>query len=126
MRSTNVHRSFLRTAALIAVLAAASCGDRLPKSLPMELNPVFSGGIGWIVVSQAYVRIKSEPRAEASDVGHLRGGDVLAVQGREQDPRQGGSWYRVGLGGVDGWLKGDYALFFETRAAAERAAGGFK
>lgn len=126
MRSTNMHRSSLRIFALLAVLAAASCGDRLPNSLPMEQNPVFSGGIGWIVVSQAYARIKSEPRAEAPDVGHLRGGDVLAVRGRERDPRQGGSWFRVGLGGVEGWLMGDNALFFETRAAAERAAGRFK
>lgn len=126
MRSLPALRVFLGAAALVAALVLASCGDRLPKSLPMEQNPVFSGGIGWIVVSQAYARIKAEPRTEAPDVGHLRGGDVLAVLGRERDPRQGGAWYRVGLGGAEGWLLGDNALFFETRAAAELAAGRFK
>lgn len=117
------------TAAILAALAAlslSSCGVRLPKSLPMDQNPVFSGGIGWIVVSQAYARVKAEPRMEAPDVGHLRGGDILAVEGRERDPGAALSWYRIGMGGSEGWLTGDQAVFFESRDAAERAAGRYR
>ncbi len=112
--------------AVLAALAVSSCGARLPKSLPMDQNPVFSGGIGWVVVSQAYARVKAEPRTDAPDVGHLRGGDILAVEGRERDPRAALSWYRIGMGGSEGWLTGDQAVFFESRDAAERAAGRYR
>jgi hypothetical protein len=121
-----VARLFAATLAGLAILASSSCGVRMPKSLPMDQNPVFSGGIGWIVVSQAYARIKEEPRTDAPDVGHLRGGDIQAVEGRERDPRAGLTWYRIGLGGSAGWLTGDQAVFFDSRDAAERAAGRYR
>ncbi len=126
MRSTRLRNAVFGAAAFLAALAASSCGGRMPDSLPMDQNPVFSGGIGWIVVSQAYVRVKTAPELEAPDAGHLRGGDVLAVRGRERDPRSGHSWYRVEVGGSEGWLPGDQAVFFEGRAAAERAASRYR
>ncbi len=122
-----MHRwTLLRGTVLFFAFAAASCGDRLPKSLPMESNPVFTGGIGWIVVSQAYARVKAEPSAFAPDLGHLRGGEVLAVRGRERNAEEGGSWYRIALGDGEGWLNGAQAVFFDSRDTAERAAGKYR
>ena len=121
-----VARLAMAVLALLTASVSSSCGVRLPKSLPMDQNPVFSGGIGWVVVSQAYARVKAEPRADAPDVGHLRGGDVLAVEGRERDPLASVSWYRIGMGGSEGWLAGDQAVFFESRDSAERAAGRYR
>lgn len=126
MKSNTLRVFSLSAAVLMTILSAASCGDRLPKSLPMDQNPVFSGGIGWIVVSQAYARVKAESRMDAADAGNLRGGDILAVQGRERDPKTGVIWYRINLGGTEGWLSMDQTVFFESREAAERSAGRYK
>lgn len=126
MKPMHRRRALLRGIVLLFAFSAASCGERLPKSLPMEPNPVFTAGIGWIVVSRAYVRVKAEPSSEAPDLGHLRGGDVLAVRGRERNPREGGSWYRIALGDGEGWMDGAQAVFFESRDAAERAAGQYR
>lgn len=126
MRSKTLRSLALKTALILTTLAVLSCGPRLPKSLPLDQNPVFTAGIGWLVVTQAYARVKAEPEGSAADVGHLRGGDVLAVQGRERDPKTGVAWYRINLGGAVGWLTKDQAAFFESRDAAERAAGRYK
>lgn len=126
MRSTRFRVAVLAAAVLLAALTVSSCDGRIPASLPMDQNPVFSGGIGWIVVAQAYVRVKDAPDLDAPDAGHLRGGEVLAVLGRERDPRSGNPWYRVEVGGTEGWILGDQAVFFEGRAAAERAASRYR
>ncbi|HSV55823.1 MAG TPA: SH3 domain-containing protein, partial [Magnetospirillaceae bacterium] len=108
--------------AVLWIFLAASCGGRLPASLPMAANPVLTGGIGWIVVSEAYARVKAEPSGDAPGAGHLRGGEVLSVLARERDPTDGSLWYRISAGGVEGWLGYGQASFFTSRPAAERAA----
>ncbi len=117
---------YLWSALVLYSLLGASCGSRLPQSLSMDTNPMFTGGTGWIVVSEAYVRVKAEPSPESKDSGHLRGGDMLPVLGREKLPGQGALWYRVKTESGDGWLLGAQALFFDSRDAAERASSQFK
>ena len=119
-------RALLAAVVLSLAVVGASCGGRLPNRLPMDLNPVFTGGIGWIVVSEAYARVKAAASSEALDIGHLRGGDVLAVLGREQVALKGGLWYRVNPGGREGWLHAGQVVFFESRETAERAAGQYR
>ena len=113
-------------AAILLAFSIVSCGRRLPDRLEMEENPVLTGGIGWIVVSEAYVRVKSEPGPEAPEIGHLRGGDLLRVTGRDRIPETGVVWYEISMDGRNGWLKESQAVFFENRDPAERAAVQYK
>lgn len=122
MKPHSPHLAYRLAVVLAAALTSLSCGNRLPPSLAMDPNPVFSGGIGWIVVSQAYARIKAAPSPDARDIGHMRGGDLLQVLSRERLPSQGSTWYKVVSGSLEGWLQGSQAAFFETRETAERAA----
>lgn len=111
---------------LALAMCLSSCGRRLPARLTMDSNPVFTGGTGWIVVTEAYVRMKAEPSREAPDVGHLRGGDTLAVLGRERFPPEAEVWFKVKADGKEGWIHSRQAAFYEAREPAERAAAQYR
>jgi len=111
---------------ILLAFLAASCGNRLPSRISMDPNPVFTGGIGWIVVAEAYARVKAQPNPEAPDIGHLRSGDMLPVLGRERLPPSNATWYKVQAGSREGWMQSSQVSFFQTRETAERAAAQYR
>jgi hypothetical protein len=45
-------------------------------SLKLQANPILSGGLGWAVVKEAYVRLKEGPSDSSKDIDHLRRGAI--------------------------------------------------
>jgi len=124
---SSLHANFLLVfSVLIPTLCLASCGGGVPNHLALDSNPVFTGGTGWVVVIEAYARVKAEPSEKAPDIGHLRGGDTLAVLGRERFPPETGVWYKVKAEGKDGWIQSQQTAFFEVKEMAERAASRYR
>lgn len=44
-----------------------------------------------------FLAVRSQPRSSARMVGQFFNGDTTEILGRQ------GSWYRVAIGGIDGW-----------------------
>jgi uncharacterized membrane protein YheB (UPF0754 family) len=114
---------FPRVLTLLAAFLAVSCGNRLPAVWPWIRIPFFTGGIGWIVVAEAYTRVKTEPSDESRDIGHLRGGDTLPVLGRERLSASDAIWYKVMYEGreVGYRVPGSFFSRPERRPNARRA-----
>ncbi|MBN1243222.1 MAG: SH3 domain-containing protein [Spirochaetales bacterium] len=127
-----MRRNFAVFLILVPLLASVfgSCGKKEETPLPaLEPTPVLGDGPGWLVVEQAYVRVKSSPGFDSGDVAFLRAGDVVEVFGRERgeaERPEAGVWYRVRSLGVEGWVHGSFASLYPHREQAERAAGVFR
>ncbi|HOX18106.1 MAG TPA: SH3 domain-containing protein [Spirochaetales bacterium] len=127
-----MRRTFAVLAIVVPLLASflCSCGGREENPLPaLEPTPVLGAGPGWLVVEQAYVRVKSSPGFDSGDVAFLRAGDVVEVVGRERGDAErsdAGIWYRVRSLAVEGWVHGSFASLYAHREQAERAAGEFR
>jgi len=124
-----MRRIFAALVIVVPVLAIgfASCDRREPVSLPaLEPTPVLGAGPGWLVVEQAYVRVKSSPGFDSGDVAFLRAGDVVEAVGRERGDAErsgAGVWYLVRHLGVEGWVHESFASLYPHKEQAERAAG---
>ncbi len=127
----------LSRAALIglAMISLASCFRGAEASIKPPANPLLSGGLGWAVVKEAYVRLKEGPSDSAKDVDHLRRGSVYRLDSRvigAADQGQAGGqaspvlWYGLKAEGGDGFAKGSELDVYESRAQAERAAQAYR
>lgn len=118
----------IMVAFLVPLLGA--CDGRRTTPLPeLEPTPVLGAGPGWLVVEQAYVRVKSSPDFDSGDVAFLRAGDVVEALGRERgDAERSGTevWYRVRSAGVEGWVHDSFASLYPRREQAERAAAEYR
>ncbi len=127
-----MRRSFAVLLILAPLLVAfiGSCGERATDALPaLEPTPVLGAGPGWLVVEQAYVRVKSSPDFDSGDAAFLRAGDVVEAIGRERgDAERSGTgvWYHVRSLAVEGWVHGSFGSLYPHREQAERAAGAFR
>ena len=96
----------------LAVLATASCSRMGESTLKLQPNPPLSGGIGWAVVKDAYVRLKEGPSDSTQDIDHLRRGSVYRLDAREfgagdDTARASGRdvWYGIDVEGAKGWIR---------------------
>jgi hypothetical protein len=103
----------------------SSCPQKNPVRINLEQTPVISSGLGWGLVSLAYVRIMAEPSFGAADSGAIRRGEVARITARSKsyDTRDGGVWYKLEHDAGSGWVHESAMNVYRSRAEADRAAG---
>jgi hypothetical protein len=122
--------------ALIAAFAMSlsSCIRMGENSIKLPTNPVLTGGLGWAVVKESYVRLKESPAASAKDINHLRRGGVFRLDERELGPSDSGTgnqgspeiWYKLEAEGTTGWARGEELDIYASQAQAEKAQAAYK
>jgi hypothetical protein len=123
----------IRRALPLALFAAAlsfSCARGPGGSIELPATPPLSGGLGWGLVKDAYVRLKESPSMNAKDLNHLRRGGVyrLEARGFGDAAASGGPsikselWFEIEADGVKGWALGSSIDVFSTERQAKRAA----
>lgn len=118
---------------LAAFSSTTSCSRTGEGSLKLQANPILSGGLGWAVVKEAYVRLKEGPTDSSRDVDHLRRGLIFKLDAREMGS-QGGTaknadpaiWYGIESEGVKGWVRDSELDIYASRAQAEKAAAAYR
>ena len=128
----------LRAAILCAAVSCvalgfASCSRMSESSLKLQPNPILTGGIGWAVVKDGYVRLKEAPSSSSKDVDHLRRGGVYRLDARDfgavdnsaktQDREM---WYGIESEGVKGWVRDSDLEVYGSQSQAEKAAAAFR
>ena len=110
----------------LMVSMAASCSRDSGMRVSLEETPVISGGLGWSVVTLAYVRLKTKPSYESPDSGTGRRGDVARIVGRSRSfsGRDNGIWYRIEYTDQTGWVHESALSVYDNDAEASTAAEG--
>jgi len=110
--------------AALSCVALVSCTDRGPQKVNLDETPVISGGLGWGVVSMAYVRIMKEPSMTASDIGTARRGDLgrIVARSRSFEDKKTGIWYKIEIGPIPGWLHESSLTVHQSEAEAKKLA----
>jgi hypothetical protein len=123
----------LFTAFALASLGLGSCSRLREGSLKLETNPILTGGIGWAVVKEAYVRLKEGPSDSTQDLDHLRRGSVVRLDTRDfgtsgdaAKPDQREVWYGIESEGSKGWVRETELDIYDSRSQAERAAAAYR
>jgi hypothetical protein len=120
---------------LLAALAFASCTRIAVAGIKLPANPILTGGLGFAVVKDAYVRLKGSPSESAADIDHLRRGSVFALEARVlgsddiSDRASAGApivWYKVTSEGSKGWVDESQLDVYASRAQAEKAAAAYR
>ena len=126
-------QAFFIAVLILAALGASSCTRMSGSALKLQANPILTGGIGWAVVKDAYVRLKEGPSDSTRDLDHLRRGGVLRLDARKfgtsDDPTAPDVpeiWYGVESEGAKGWVRESELDLYESRAQAETAAAGYR
>ena len=131
--NTRMHRlRHMAIASFLFTLVLGSCFRVGEIKLPA--NPILSGGLGWAVVKDAYIRLKESPSDSARDLDHLRRGGVFRL-----DERQLGSsaqaakaslppevWYKLESDGVKGWVRNEALDIYASESQADKAAANYK
>jgi len=101
-----------------------SCTENAAKNVILDETPIISGGLGWGVVSLAYVRLMQEPSVEAADSGTARRGDVgrIIARSRSFEAKNMGVWYKLELGATTGWLHESTLTVHHREAEAKKMA----
>ena len=109
---------------LATIFSFVSCSPKATQTIQLEETPVISGGLGWGVVTLAYVRLMLEPSIAARDSGTARRGDVgrIIARSRSFEKRDKGVWYRIEVGPVTGWIHESSLSVFRIEAEARKAA----
>jgi hypothetical protein len=129
-----------RRLAVLSVLAFSTltaCMRMGESSIKMPANPVLTGGLGWGVVKDAYVRLKESPAASARDLDHLRRGGVFALESRVLGAPEGGQsrsesepaptiWYGIASEGTSGWVRGNEIETYASKEQADKAAEAYR
>jgi hypothetical protein len=138
----NIHAQRIISAALAAIALTAigfsSCSRFGDGSLKLQANPILSGGLGWAVVKDAYVRLKESPADSTRDMDHLRRGSVYRLDARVIGSRTLGFgdsaakaddreiWYGIESESAKGWVRESELDIYGSQAQAERAATTYR
>ena len=108
---------------VLAVTGAGSCPKPAPPSFDLDPTPILSGGLGWALVSGAYVRLKQEPGFGSRDGDYARRGEILRVVATERafSGRDRGTWYRLEGEQAAGWLHQSLLSVYPSRERAIKA-----
>ncbi|OHD80569.1 MAG: hypothetical protein A3J97_01095 [Spirochaetes bacterium RIFOXYC1_FULL_54_7] len=109
---------------VLALVVFVGCTKPEPVTFNLDTTPILSGGLGWAVVSGAYVRLKAEPGFGTRDGDYARRGDILQVVATERafSGRDRGTWYRLEGDGTSGWLHQSLMSLYPSRERALSAA----
>ena len=112
---------------LPALLPLAACGRRQQvERIELPSTPVLSIRSTWAVVTSPFLRVRSEPLANAPVLAHIRRGAVLEVLSRtdrrEELEQTSSYWYQVSYEGLRGWVFGAFLELVDSRARAEGLA----
>jgi hypothetical protein len=110
-----------------SIVALSSCFSSVDASLKLQPTPILSRGPGWVVVKEAYARVKQKPSKDSSDIAHIRGGvvfEILAIA--LGDSSQGGPWYQITADGAVGWVQAADVDVLSTRAQADYTAARYR
>jgi hypothetical protein len=132
MNTRKRRHNTLAIALFLSTLAFVSC-SRANEIKPPP-TPLLTGGLGWAVIKDSYVRLKESPSDSARDVDHLRRGAIFGLEARELGSRKPDSeeedkpniWYEVESGGVKGWVSDSELDIYDSRAQAEKAAKSYQ
>ncbi len=128
LRKVHLNKNFILF--ILCALAAGSCSRSMESSIRPPETPILSGGLGWALVKESYVRLKEKPTSTASDLDHLRRGSVLEIEARaigdsaRQDDE--GLWYRLKADGASGWVRETELDVYRSREQAARAGEALK
>jgi hypothetical protein len=124
---------------LLAMLSMTftACLRMGESAIKMPVNPILTGGLGWGVVKDAYVRLKEKPSESARDLDHLRRGGVFALNSRVMEDQHKPSsdsnsgeapmlWYGITSEGSSGWVRGSELDIYASQVQAERAASAYR
>lgn len=91
---------------LTILTVSISCSKPMPQTFDLDTTPILSGGLGWALVSGAYVRLKADPGFGARDGDYARRGEILRVVAidRAFSGRDRGTWYKLEGDETGGWL----------------------
>jgi hypothetical protein len=101
-----------------------SCTPSQREAITLPPTPPISGNLGWILVTEAYARVKACASEALAEVGHLRDGSVLKVEARDYGPAGDGTtilWYRVSGEGSTGWVSSRQVEVYSSKLQAEAA-----
>ena len=116
--------------ATLILLGLSACLRPSEASVKLDPNPILSGGPGWLVVKEAFARVKEKPAADSADLAHVRRGgsyQILAVEfgtGTQDSPPS--TWYRISADGVSGWIAASDIDVTASREQAEYEASGMR
>jgi len=104
------------------------------REVKLPATPLLTGGLGWAVVKDSYVRLKESPSEGARDLDHLHRGAVFKLEERELGPQDKGSgdddapklWYRLESEGGKGWVVDSELDIYSTEAQAKKASGSYR
>ena len=122
----NVTRSRRATGLGIAFLLAlfVACEkEQTEQRIELPETPIVSIRDRWAVVDDRYVRVREEPRVDASVSDYVRLGLIVEVaevvdNGNGPDA----TWMRIAGQEVDGWVTESNLSLYESRARARNAA----
>ncbi|MGA2546063.1 MAG: hypothetical protein ABSF43_05925 [Rectinemataceae bacterium] len=130
--------SILLVALALTAIGSSSCTRFSEGSLKLQANPILSGGLGWAVVKDAYVRLKEGPSDSTRDLDHLRRGSVYRLDAREIGSIASGLrdavmkaderviWYGIQSESAKGWVRESELDIYGSQAQAERAAVAYR
>ena len=121
--------ALLAAAFSLAAVSLSSCSRSGEGSLKLQANPILTGGLGWAVVKDAYVRLKAGPADSTKDLDHLRRGSVFRLDARELGAQSSGEreiWYSLESEGAKGWVREGELDVYASKAQAERAAAAYR
>jgi hypothetical protein len=120
-----------------AGVALAACTRMGESSIKLPANPILTGGLGWAVVKDAYVRLKASPSDSARDIDYLRRGGVFLLEARAMNPESGlipdsgaesrvSLWYCLSSEGTKGWVRESELDVYSSQAQAEKASAIYR
>jgi hypothetical protein len=104
-------------------MTMGSCSKPVPETFDLDPTPILTGGLGWAVVSGAYVRLKDEPGFGSRDGDYARRGEILRVVATERafSGRDRGTWYKLEGDDAAGWLHQSLLTVHPSLERARRA-----
>jgi hypothetical protein len=107
------------------VLAGCS-GDSSYKGLKLPPTPVLTIQALYGVIDFAYIRVRSDPKPDASLVTMLRAGAIVEIvtSSSNEETIEGKTdrWYQIEYQGRRGWVFGSYLKIFDSLDKARNAA----
>jgi len=142
MKGTRLkYLAFALTILVSLATILGGCSRLGERSLRLPANPILTGGLGWGVVKEAYVRLKEAPSDSSRDLDHLRRGAVYRLDSRDlgaagkvdsgqkagaNDSGERGLWYGLETELAKGWVHETELDIFLTQAQAEKAAAAYR
>lgn len=116
----------------LSAFALASCSRANEIKLPA--TPPLTGGLGWAVVKDSYVRLKESPAESSRDLDHLHRGSVFKLEERELGKKDKGAgdddkpklWYKLESELGKGWVIDSELDIYSTQAQAEKASESYR